>query len=676
MKGLWLWLSVVASLMFALAPSQGCNANNKSAFNKTTSGNGATSSSSGGMGGDCIFCGNGGSGGAALGTIAVTPATVTLDVKGGTVPTQQFTATYNGSDVTSMVSWVVERPDVASITKTGLLQPTGKVGGTTRVLALYNMTKGEANAVINVDVVVNSAGLTTSQQQQFDSPKGSDPSLAIIYPFDKTVMPLRVLSPELMWQGAGTGDIFRLRLKSKHITYTEYFTAPSGAHVVKQAAWENVQFSGTGPISDPLKLELARVASGTAYLPKTLELRIAQGIVFGSVYYWQLPDACGTGYNGKILRIKPSSETTDEFYPSQYCWGCHTVSRDGTRLLGTFEISGSNGFPMQVLDLTKNPVNLSSLTAAAGVAGVFAAFNEDGKKLAYSDNASSKGAQQSAVHIVDANTGQPILQNAMQQGCGEPAWSPDGTLLAGICGMQGGGWTFDSSDGDLVISTLNKAQNQVVGTKAIVLKGGGTGRPAYPTFSPDSKYIAFGRPTNGSRSTGDGTLWLTDLTGQNVVQLVKASNDDKSFNPVFAPKSAGGYTWIVYISKRNYGHKLVDADRQQLWMTAIEDPPMKGQDPSNPPFYVRGQLSCDKSENAYYALDPCKKDGDPCEHGIECCNKTCIYDEKLMKHVCKKPEGGSCIPTGSGTCTKDSDCCDFGNNVICLNGFCELKPPK
>jgi hypothetical protein len=213
-------------------------------------------------------------------------------------------------------------------------------------------------------------------------------------------------------------------------------------------------------------------------------------------------------------------------------------------------------------------------------------------------------------------------------------------------------------------------------SKVIVPKGNGQGRPAYPTFSPDSKHVVFGRPTSGSRSTGAGTLWISDVNGGGLVQLSKASDDNHSFNPVFAPKSAGGYTWIVYISKRDYGHQLVSANRQQLWITALEDPPTPGQDPSSPPFYLRGQDNCELSENAYYALDPCKKDGEDCEHGIECCNKSCIYDEKLMKHVCKPPEGGACIPTGSGTCDEDTDCCDFADGIVCINGFCEAKPPK
>ncbi len=683
MKGRWLWLSLALSLVFALFSFQGCSATNHATFGKGSgtasddSANSAqaTSGNGGAGGGGCLLCN--GSGGNGMGVLTISPLSANMTISGGNIPTQKFTAMYNGNDVSSQVGWVVEKVDMATIDKNGLFTPTGNVGGVTKVLALFEMQKAEANVTIDVDKVV-AGGVTQAQQDKFNSPAGADPSMQLIYPLDKTVMPLRVLSPEFMWNGGGGADIYRLKLTSKHITYTEFFTGGS-SHIIPQAMWENIQFSGGGPVSDPLKVELSRQTGGVAYSPKTITIGIAQGIIYGSVYYWQLPDSCGAG-NGKVLRIKPSSEMTDQFYPTTDCFGCHSVSRDGTQMMGTF--STGSPFPMQEIDLTKTPAVLGAIKQGSGVTGVFSAYNNDTTKVAYSDNSSfNTGAQQASIHIIDAKTGQKIVPFAFPQGCGEPAWSPDGTMLAAICGMTGFGWTFDSSTGDLTIGQINKAQNMMGMKQTIVPKGALPGRPAYPTFSPDSKYVAFGRPTSGSRSTDQGTLWMSDVTGKSVVQLKQATfdpmNDNHSYNPVFAPKSAGGYTWIVFISKRNYGNKLVNANRQQLWMTAIADPPDANKDPSNPPFYIRGQQNCDKSENAYYALDPCKKDGEDCEHGIECCNKSCIYDQKVMKHVCKPPEGGMCIPTGSGTCTKDTDCCDFGvSDVKCLNGFCELIPPK
>jgi hypothetical protein len=242
--------------------------------------------------------------------------------------------------------------------------------------------------------------------------------------------------------------------------------------------------------------------------------------------------------------------------------------------------------------------------------------------------------------------------------------------------MTNGGWTFDASTGNLVVGAMNAAQNQVMGQTTVVPQGALTGRPAYPSFSPDSSHLAYGRPTSGSRSIGNGKLWLVQSDGQNAVELAASSTDNQSFNPVFAPRDAGGYTWVVFISRRNYGHKLTGANRQQLWITALTHPPQPGVDPSNPPFYLRGQQSCGKSENAYYALDPCKAEGEPCEFGIECCNLSCLYDDVAGETICTDPDPNQCIGTGNGTCTSDTDCCDYGNGVICNNGICEPAPPQ
>ncbi len=58
----------------------------------------------------------------------------------------------------------------------------------------------------------------------------------------------------------------------------------------------------------------------------------------------------------------------------------------------------------------------------------------------------------------------------------------------------------------------------------------------------------------------------------------------------------------------------------RLWR---DDPPTSS-DPSHPPFYMRGQEMCGRSENAYYALDPCKASGGSCTSGVDCCGGQCI----------------------------------------------------
>lgn len=326
-------------------------------------------------------------------------------------------------------------------------------------------------------------------------------------------------------------------------------------------------------------------------------------------------------------------------------------------------------FPQVTVDLDTDPATAGSITPQASLAGTFGAFNDKGDRIIVSNDDSSNASK--LLTIVDATTGGALAGNVMGTGCGEPAWSPDGKKLAAICGLAGNsGWVFDNPNGYLDVADVAADGFTVTNQETIVMQPGQPGRPAYPSFAPGSEHIAYGRPTIGSRSVGDGTLWLTDLSGTNVKRLDNASVGGRSFNPVFAPLRAGGYFWLVYISRNDYGNRLVGADRQQLWITAIQDPPTAA-DPSSPPFYLRGQQDCGKSENAYFALEPCKEIGEACDSGVDCCNGNCLKDPDTGEYTCGLPS--DCIFDGNA-CEIAADCCN--PNADCIDGFCTPPIPQ
>jgi len=664
------WVVFFSSLL-AVFWTVGCSddsVENSSSSSKGGSG-GANGTGADGNGGDCLLgCGAGGGvGGNTQGVIIIDPQNVVLDVVDTTIPTQAFTATLNGQDVTANVTWIYERPDVGDM-NADIFEPTGLVGGAATLTAQWNNASGNTTVSVNIEKTLNTGGLTQGEIDAFNNPSGADPSMVLLYPYDETVFPLGVLAPEIQWNGAGGGDLYKLTMTEQFYTYTEYFTvSPPARHLVSEADWTNVGSSGAGAQSDPVTVSIQRQSGGQAYDPLLQTWHIAQGRLKGSVYYWELPDACGSG-SGRILRIKPDSPTVDQFYQTNTCYGCHTVSRDGSTMAAGF--SNGSPFPFQTIDLTQDPAVLGSLTAAAGVGGTFAAFNDLGDKLLVSND----GGPNNDLSIHDSATGAMLAPNVFGANCGEPAWSPDGAKLAGICGVSTSSWIFDSSNGDLQVADIAADGVTVSNIQTIVPKAGGVGRPAYPSFSPGSEWLAFGRPTAGSRSTGDGKLWLVAPDGADLKELAIASSDNRSFNPVFAPLRAGGYFWLVFITRRDYGNTIVGANRQQLWITAITDPPSAA-DPSNPPFYLRGQETCGKSENAYYALDPCKELGEDCTSGIDCCNGTCIKDPNTGDYVCgEPPDPGECAQDGN-SCETTADCCNAPSSE-CVDGFCQPDIPK
>ncbi len=603
--------------------------------------------------------------------LVIVPAPVQLKVDDQNVPKQPIKAIVNGADVTLQTTFTYTRPEIGDLDAAGVFTPTGKVGGIGKLFAVYQNLKAETTVEVFVTHTVNEAGLAPQQIALFDAPVGADPSMSVVYPLDETVFPLAVLAPEVQWNGTQAGDVYRIQLVEKYYSYTAFFAAPPPARkLLPQADWDAVESSGAGAQVDPLLVSLARASNGQAYQPVKQTWHVAQGRLHGSIYYWELPDQCGNASTGRILRIKPDSDQPDEFFKPGACFGCHTVSRNGQRMAAEF--NDGNG-PLYTVALDQNPSAYAEISPQKPSGKyIFSAYNDKGDKLLGSDNTGFSPAN-ATLQIVDAIGGAVLNPNAMGNGCGEPAWSPDGKLLAGICGLSGGGWVFDATTGYLAVADVAADGVTVSNTKMIVPQAGGAGRPAYPSFSPDSKYLAYGRPTYGSRSIDKGTLWLTSTDGLSVQELAKAGDPgQKSFNPVFAPLRAGGYYWIVFITRRDYGNRLVGASRQQLWITAVDDPPVPGVDPSHPPFYVRGQEDCGKSENAYYALDPCKAVGEDCASGVDCCNGQCLKDPQTGKLSCgDPPPPGQCSAEGN-SCKVGADCCDKTN--ICLDGFCQPKP--
>lgn len=638
------------------------------------------SSGAGGGGGACATdCGKGGS--VPVDAIAIDPPSAALVVVNGQATTQAFKATLNGADVTASVAWSYARPDVGTIAADGTFTPTGKIGGSGGLTARLGDKSGSATVSVTVQTTVSS--IDPSKQSALDAPGGApDLAMKLVYPNDGTVFPLGVLAPELQWNGTAPTDVFKVELVESYYHYTAYTSAPPPSRApIPEDVWTAIEASGAGPETDPLALRVRRLAGGTAYAAVTETLHVAQGALHGSVYYWELPDTdggsgCGPApQNGRILRIKAGSTKTDAFFDAgDQCFGCHTVSRDGKTLAAEFQKAGG---PLYTLDLGKDPAVYGAIAPGAQGGGdyTFSAFNPDGTRLLASAN------QARTLAVLDAKTGKVLMADALAgKKCGEPAWSPDGKRIAAVCGLPANnGWTFDQGQGDLVVADATADGASFSNAQTIVSKEGGQGRPAYPSFSPDSAWLAFGRPTAGARSTDKGQLWLVGVDGANARELVRAeSGKNNDYDPVFSPLRGGGYAWIAFVSRRDYGNELVGADkglgvplgRQQLWVAAIDDPPTAA-DPSHPAFYLRGQDLCQKSENAYFALDPCKSQGDACASGVDCCGGHCVKDANDDAYHCGEEPG--CSGLGNA-CKTASDCCDA--SAQCTDGYCGVAPPK
>ncbi len=133
-----------------------------------------------------------------------------------------------------------------------------------------------------------------------------------------------------------------------------------------------------------------------------------------------------------------------------------------------------------------------------------------------------------------------------------------------------------------------------------------------------------------------------------------------NFEPTVNPVPSGGYAWVVFTSRRLYGNvatvppyfsdpRFHDISKtpttKKLWVAAIDLNAPPGTDPSHPAFYLPAQELLAGNSRGFWVVDPCKKDGNGCETGDECCGGFCRPGGDGGALVCStaKPSCANCL---------------------------------
>ena len=155
-----------------------------------------------------------------------------------------------------------------------------------------------------------------------------------------------------------------------------------------------------------------------------------------------------------------------------------------------------------------------------------------------------------------------------------------------------------------------------------------------------------------------GELWGVDLATQKAHRLDALNGRSKTgapnlpataphtaeqdavlnYEPTVGPIAAGGYAWVVFTSRRQYGNVATappwrsdprnyawqdEVTPKKLWVAAIDLDPAPGTDPSHPAFYLPAQELYAGNARGYWSFDPCRTDGATCETGDQCCGGFC-----------------------------------------------------
>ncbi len=622
--------------------------------------------------------------------LVITPANPVLTYNGAPV-SQQFQAVLDNNTVAT-ATWSLDNVAIGSIDANGLFTASGTAGGTATVTAQVGMATATTTVTVQLVITENPGNASQNVIAQLKGGGNSDGTYKWLYPYDKTVFPRGLTGPTMQFAGTPiTYAWVHVTTKSKTLTYDGYYGGSSPARIDFSApTWKMI--SKSAGANDTVTVQVTKLSGNAVTGPVTENWVIAQGDLKGTVYYNSY-DSALAGQTGAVLKMKPGGVASVLTGGGGKCTVCHTVSSNGNVML-----AANNTYTTGAKYDLKNNAAMS-MTRSDKIYN-FPAVYPDGT-LAVSCTDDKIGGMWSGqqAHLYNVATGAQIaapgLDNVISYAA-MPAFSPDGKHLAfnneRTTAVQAPSQTneIDTLDFDVNTKTFSnlKVQRKDADTSALL---------GWPAFTPTGKYVlldhhitGFGQVNYGTWEGNLSKLEMVDTTNQTLYTLDLLNGYDqgkpylpygddelrRNYEPNVLPLAVGGYVWVIFTSRRQYGNTIntanTSSDRKKLWVSAIDLNPTPGTDPSHPAFYLTGQELISGNMRGFWVLDPCKADGNSCTSGDECCGGYCrqINGDGGQQLVCVPPPGGCSHEFEK--CNVKADCCDPAAD--CINGFCAQPP--
>jgi hypothetical protein len=544
----------------------------------------------------------------------------------------------------------------------------------------------EARAIVTVNLTraAVAADAPADAAARFRTAPVDDPARAVtlLYPLDGAVIPNNLAPPEVQWARGAEGDLFRVRITKPHVELQRVLAHTGAsfryADVVDADGWRALLESDP---DDPLTVRVDRFDTARMQLVPgpSARLRVARATLSGSIYYWDLS-------GGRILKIdaltgersvavpNPPPRPTDPDRGTR-CVACHTVSRDGRYLSVEMWGGGREGaaFDLTSSELARDPAP-TVYGPRADLTYLFSTFSPD-NQFVLINTGTSLGLLRREGGVPVADTGLPTERSA------HPSWSPDGREVAFITNHDGS-WAVDFTSGDLGV--LPRTGETTFGPARVLHVGSSTpggSVDAHPSWSPDSRLIAFQHGVN-SRGAREGTAYpgqllalprgATPTTAPVALANANGPGEPSSFWPNFSPFNQGGFYWLAFYSRRDYGNAQAGTQgtgRRQIWVTAVRVDATGATDPSSVPYWLPGQDRAQDNMSAYWAPVACRANAETCRVSAECCSGSCVMQGD-GRFACAPPPPAQCRRAGT-TCSQRADCCE---GLECVANVCVAPP--
>ncbi len=474
---------------------------------------------------------------------------------------------------------------------------------------------------------------------------------SIVYPAHETMFPVNLSHVRHEWTSADPDAVYQLRF-SGPLTDVVVYVGDTNWEPSEEE-WDWIAESNRGSSVQFTVAALHEATPETAYVSEPVTLLFSRAAVPGAIYYWS------TGSEG-VMRARISDPFPEKFYTdptaedSDSCVACHTLSRDGKKMA-----LGYDGENLRVID-TEDLGKLVPLGDERGRKSGWTTFSPDATQLLV--------AADGKMVLLDVATGEPIGENdgEVQLPEGAKANMPDWNGLGDkvVFAMSSKAGTKDIEKASIAV--MSYADGAFSDIEVLVESAGGDDNNFFPTWSPDSRYVAYVNAQQKSKDAATAILRMVSADGGAPVELARLNGrvgrgdsmiDLGNSMPRWAPSTEPGIFWLAFSSLRPYASLRELADKEdQIWIAAI-DPTLEG-DPSYAAFWAPFQNVEDGNHRAFWTVSE--------EDAQTVCKCVDVCGDGIDNDCDGVADGASC-----SVCMAEEICGDgIDNNCNCVIDEC------
>ena len=525
------------------------------------------------------------------GPLSCAPGLTQLALVQGVTQSVQFSATIelgNGPEPATGVEWSIFTGPGTMDTFSGLFTSSPDVGGEAQVLGYLDGESALCTVEMTMDGEDNTTGNSAVPGAFSGATVQTDDGCAASfeYPLDDSAMPASFEAPLIQWD-AGGNNMHMLEIASTWTTITVY--SSGNEYQPAPDVWNGLTIFDPGSTVTMTLTSGTWSGSGFSGSPCTATtstaVEVTDGSLNGTIVYWEPPITKAISFDAF-----GGTQNTPVQFAAAVCHGCHTVNLANPMLM-----TYGPGFPgSTALINLADPGTILQQWGGFFPLVDYGAPDPTGAYVVVGE----AGITGSALKLMNATTGVDMGVITTSKGAAMPNWSPDGTQIVYV-GCDGSASALEAAECDLYTQDWN-ASNQTFSNETEIASHAVNETLYYPTFSPDSQWVAYNKASpvinsdgeeNWSNSNPTADMMLVSASGGAQIELGEANGIGDLTNswPRWAPVTAN-YAWLAVSTKRAYGHTV--ENRSQLWVTAIDfSAAAAGNDPSRPPSWIPGQLT-------------------------------------------------------------------------------------